>query len=194
MAAPAGGAGEDDAANWRRTQATRKRRGLAFLQDKFAGFHLLTTLGIASILAPLTNRCFQFINCDKKGISMEPSARATKRLRRRMRTKGLENASSTEVFDEADSLYFGQVRLESKRCADRLWQEVQGDLQALTCADGCWPPSEPVHAKFASLTENILRNVAAVKWRVLSKFDFPPWSLSQLSAPHCGADAVLWHL
>lgn len=194
VAGAGGNAAEDDAASWRRTQARRKQRGLAFLQDKFASFHLLTTLGIASILAPLTNLCFQFNNSDKQGISLQPGLRATKRLRRHMHGKGPEAASFNEVFDRADTLHFDQVRLQGKRCVQRLWQEVEGGLQSLICADGCWPASEPAHAKFSSLTENILRNVAGLKWRVLTKFDFPPWSLAPLSAPDCKAEAAPWRL
>lgn len=84
------------------------------------------------------------------------------------------------------------VRLQAEKYTERLWLEVRGPLQAFTCADCLWPSTEPAYAKFAFTTEGILRNVAGVKWRVLGKFDFPPWSFAPLSAPGIGAEAVSW--
>ena len=93
-----------------------------------------------------------------------------------------------------EGVYLDQIWVQGRRCIERLWKEVQEGLQILVCADGCWPADEAAHAKFAALTENILRNVAGLKWRILTRFEFPPWSLARLSAPHCGADQVPWQL
>ena len=148
-------------------------------------FHLLSSLALASIVSPLTNISFRFCNSDRADINTVPTRREEVRVRRRIKQKG------PEAF-EGGKLHFDMVRLQAEKCTERLWLEVRGPLQAFTCADTVWPSTEPVHAKFAFITEDILRNVAGVKWRVLGKFDFPPWSFAPLSAPGIGAEAVSW--
>ena len=176
-------ANEDD--NWRRTQSRRKQRGLAFVKDPLSTFHLLSSLALASIVSPLTNISFRFCNSDRADINTAPTRREEVRVRRRIKQKG------PEAF-EGGKLHFDMVRLQAEKCTERLWLEVRGPLQAFTCTDTVWPSTEPVHAKFACTTEDILRNVAGVKWRVLGKFDFPPWSFAPLSAPGIGAETVSW--
>lgn len=189
---PGGAVGEDDAANWRRTQSRRKQRGLSFLQNKHSGFQLLATLAMATTLSPLTYLCFRLVNSDKQGIDLQPSRRATGRVRRRMRAKGSEAESFQAIFDGAHNLHFDQVRVQAKRCAERLWLELQGSLQSFICADCFWPAAEPAHAKLASLAENVLCTLAGLKWRILQKFDFPPWSLAPLSVPGHSRETVPW--
>ena len=185
IGAGAAGGGEDDAANWRRQQSRRKAKGLAFLQDKLSTFHLLTTLALATLLSSVTNLCFRFVNSDKKGISRRQEERARKRCRR-MTAKGSE--TYVEVAD--DDLQFDRVRTQTARCAHLLWCELHGPLHYFVCADCFWPAGESLHSKWDFLTENILRNVAALKWRILAKFEFPPWSLAHLTLPGCSDEEV----
>eukprot|EP00435_Cladocopium_sp_Y103_P049699 s1427_g15.t1 len=187
IGAGAAGVGEDDAANWRRMQSRRKARGLAFLQDKLSAFHLLTTLALATLLSSVTNLCFRFVNSDKKGISRRQEERARKRCRR-MTAKG----SETYVEAADDDLQFDRVRTQTVRCAQLLWREVHGPLHYMVCADCYWPAGESLHSKWDFLAENILRNVAALKWRILTKFDSPPWSLAHLTLPGCSHEEARW--
>ena len=103
-------------------------------------------------------------------------------------------AKGPEVFSEEveKGLHFEHVRLEAKKCIQRLWSEIQGPMQYLTCADCFWPATEPAATKFELLTENVLRNVAGVKWRILDKFEFPPWSLAHVALPGCPDETVPW--
>lgn len=183
----AGAGGEDDNANWHRMQSRRKARGLSFLRDKYSAFHLLATLALATLLSRITNLCFRFANSDRKGIPRKEEERAKKR-RRRMNAKG------REAFVEAeDNLHFDRVKCQAEKSAKLLWQELQGPLHYLVCADCFWPASEPVQLKWEFLTENILRNVAALRWRILVKFEFPPWSLAHVALPGCSDEEVPWH-
>ena len=172
---------EDD---WKRTQARRKQRGLSFLRDKLSASALLVSLAIANLLAPLSCLLFKFCDSDRQGIPRTRAVRAAKRLRRR--SKGAEQFS---IDEDDETLVFDKVRMVALRCTKRLWQEVEGTgRQALACADAFWHGSLP--EKFANFTENLLRNIAAIRWRVLTRFDSPPWSLSPLSVPGCSAETV----
>ena len=51
---------------------------------------------------------------------------------------------------------------------------------------------QPVSNRMFWLTENVLRNIAALKWRV-KKFDFTPWSLCDLDLPVISDEAVPGH-
>eukprot|EP00438_Fugacium_kawagutii_P035758 Skav202571 [mRNA] locus=scaffold104:1450:20248:- [translate_table: standard] len=184
-AAAGAGGGEDDAANWRRMQSRRKARGLAFLQDKFSAFHLLATLALATLLSRVTNLCFRFVNSDKTGIPRREEERARKR-RRRMNAKGVEALAETDD----DELQFDRVRRQAEKGVQLLWRELQGPLHYLVCADCFWPAGEPAQLKWEFLTENILRNVAALQWRILVKFEYPPWSLAHLNLPGCSDEEV----
>ena len=186
MPGAAGADGEDDAAQWRRTQSRRKARGKRFLEDPFSSFHLLTSLALSAILAPVTNLCFKFVNSDKKGIALQPEVRAQKRLKRQMKAKG------PAIFAEESSqeLHFYNVKLKAEKCAGRLWAEME-ELHLLTCASIFWPEGND-SLKFNFLADNLLECLAGVRWRILDKFQLPPWSLAGVAIPGCSDESVPW--
>lgn len=182
----AGAAGDDDAAQWRRTQSRRRARGRRFLEDPFSSFHLLASLALSAILAPLTNVCFTFSNSDKHGIALQVAARAQARLKRQMKAKG------PAVFTEESSkeLHFYNVKLQAEKCISRLWAEME-ELHLLTCAYHFCPQGDD-SVKFNYLADNLLGCLAAVRWRILDKFQLPPFSLAHVALPSCSDEDVPW--
>ena len=179
---------DDDAAAYRRTQSRRKARGIAFLEDSSSTFNLLVTLTLASILAPITNKAFQLSERDRRNINQSGQSTRTKaRVKRRMQTKGPE-----VLLEDSDSaLYFRNIKLRALQACQRLWADLlSGTPATFACAAAFWPSTELARNKWILLCENILRNIAAVKWRVLTRFSFPPWSLCDLEDPHCSDETV----
>ena len=179
---------DDDAAAFRRTQSRRKARGIAFLEDSISTFNLLVTLTLASILAPITNKAFQLSERDRRNINQSGQSTRTKAsVKRRMWTKGPE----VLLEDSESALYFRNIKLRALQACQRLWGDIlSGTPTIFACAASFWPSTQLARSKWMLLCENILRNIAAVKWRLLTKFSFPPWSLCDLEDPECSAETV----
>lgn len=188
MHLPGAAGGEDDAAQWRRTQSRRKARAKRFLEDPFSSFHLLTSLTLSAILAPVTNLCFKLVNSDKKGINSQLEVRAQKRLKRQMKAKG------PAVFAEESSreVHFYNVKLQAEKCVRRLWAEME-ELNLLTLAHHFCPEGDN-SVKFNFLADNLLGCLAGVRWRILDKFQLPPWSLAHVAVPGCSDEDVPWQI
>lgn len=179
--------GEDDAAAFRRLQSRRKARGVEYLTNPSSPFCLMTSLTVAMVLSPVTNKAFQLCESDRKGISQQESVRGKNRLKRRLRTKGPEIL----VEEDAKHFFFRNIKVQALQACERLWSEIlSGTPTTFACAAAFWPPGEVVRGKWVSLSENILRNIAALKWRLLAKFSSPPWSLCDVEDPDCSDDVV----
>eukprot|EP00435_Cladocopium_sp_Y103_P067923 s157_g30.t1 len=174
-----GAAGEDDADAFRKMQSRRKARGVEYLSNPLSPFHLMTSLTLAMVLAPVTNKIFQLSESDRKGISRQEPVR----LKRRLRAKGPES------FAAEQPPKFENIKALAVQATERLWSEILKEPKIFTVAGVFFPDGEPIQNKWISLLENILRNIAALKWRLLSRFACPPWSLCSLEAPDC-ADQV----
>lgn len=147
----------------------------------------MTSLTLAMVLSPIANKAFELCDSDRKTIKKGQAARAPTRMKRRLRTKG------PEVFvDETDSkFHFRNIKLRALQACQRLWTDIaSGTPGVFACAAAFWPSAQPVRSKWVLLLENILRNIAAVKWRVLTRFSYPPWSLCDLEDPACTDETV----
>ena len=175
-ALPGGGqAGEDDARAYRQLVSRRKSRGLQFLKDKLSSFHLLLTVALAMVISAINSLCFQCVNADLKGISLAQPVRKVKRQRKRMQTKG------AEAFMDDDDMAprFISIFYRGVQCTANLWKEIRTPNIFATVGI-FWPSSEPEGRRCFLVLENILQVMVALKWRILQKFCFPPWSLAEL--------------
>ena len=179
--------GEED--SWQKLQSRRRASGQKFLGDKLSNFHLLTSLALCQGTSRVSHLLFKFCNNDKADIETVASARQQKRLRRRQ--KGPDHWSAV---DHSDEVHFQQVKDQAQKCLQHLWAEILGPLRLLVCADAMFPTEQGFssHSKLDYLVESVLRTCAGLRWRLLDKFQLPPWSLAEVALPTCSPGAVPW--
>lgn len=173
--------GEDDAAAFRRLQSRRKAKALDFLKDKFSTFNLLLTVSLAHGTARITNYCFELVNADKADLVKKQGERAAARMRIRIRSKGPE--AFQDLQDPQSRLHFHGVTVRCQSFVNTSWTQLLSEAhQSTTAAVPCayWPRDEPVTLRHKMVAEDVLRNIAAIKWRMVDRFATPPWSFSKL--------------
>ena len=181
--------GEDDAAAFRRLQSRRKAKALEFLKDKFSTFNLLLTVSLANGTARITNFCFELVNADKAELVQRQGERSAARMRTRVRSKGPD--AFRDFGEHQSRLHMHGVQARCQSFVNASWTQLQSDSRESTTAaipSAFWPRDEPVTLRHKMVTEDVLRNIAAIKWRMLDKFAAPPWSFSHLVLPNVDAE------
>ena len=172
------GAAEDEAAAFRRLQSRRKAKALEFLRDKFATFNLLLTCSLAQSMSRITAYCFELVNADKEDLTGRVPDRQEERKRRRMRRKGPE----AFLEEEHRRKHLQGVKLRVQQFLSKAWDDLlsEGMVNSTVIPGAFWPRDEPPSSRFKTMAEHMLRNVAAVKWRLMVRFSTPPWSFAHL--------------
>lgn len=107
-----------------------------------------------------------------------PSQKAGKKARTRYRFKA---ANNEEVDAEPrQPVKFADVAAAARSAVTRLWSCLMGEDSTFEVAKAFWPSEESQSDMCKELTENILRNVAALKWRLLARLAQPPLSCVEL--------------
>ena len=162
----------EDAEFFRELNRTRKAKSSEFLQKPRARFDLLTTLGLVNVLKPITALLFETANADKVQIHV-PSEKS--HVGRRIRSKSSPQAA------EAAQPRFEDVAAVAARAVSRLWSCLEGTAESIfEVAIAFWPASLSASSMYKILTDQILENMAAVKWRILGRVSQLPISASVL--------------
>ena len=158
-----------------------RAKALEFLKDKFSTFNLLLTVSLAHGTARITNYCFELVNADKADLVKKQGERAAARMRIRIRSKGPE--AFQDLQDPQSRLHFHGVTVRCQSFVNTSWTQLLSEAhQSTTAAVPCayWPRDEPVTLRHKMVAEDVLRNIAAIKWRMVDRFATPPWSFSKL--------------
>ena len=130
---------------------------------------------------------FKLINSEREklGFPRDGAERARHAKRRRLSMKGLEPASQPRAADVQSQKFSLQDILTASRGVVRdLWKLLDCDesRSLWSVAAYFWPADQPQDEMLAALTGHSLKTLAALKFRITMKFDFPPYSLLGMSA------------
>ena len=173
----------DSAEFFRLLNNTRKSRADKFLNHPLTRYNLLSALTVSAILSPVTRLLFKL----HEGKDIEDKIRNedhrdNKRRRMRQWFKGPEKAF-VEGLDLPQYDFIDILR-SCKRAINDLW-----DGSKFHTAIQFWPPTEAKPKMFESLCEQRLLNISQLKWRMIAKFELPPFSASWLDQ-HESLDTV----
>ena len=166
--------------------AVRKKRSKQFLENPLCIFTMLNTLVFHHYLSRVTAAAFELHNSDKEGIPLKPSKLQEAKQRKRLLFKGAqvleepqdsaeEHASLLKMYGRAHEV----VKL--------LWT-VLSSLDAIERTAFCvpmayWPENMSKADMFQRLSLDILKGIAALKFRILEKSVMPPYSLLEIARP-----------
>lgn len=169
-----------------RAMAVRKKRSKQFLENPLCIFTMLNTLVFHHYLSRVTAAAFELHNSDKEGIPLKPSKLQEAKQRKRLLFKGAqvleepqdsaeEHASLLKMYGRAHEV----VKL--------LWT-VLSSLDAIERTAFCvpmayWPENTSKADMFQRLSLDILKGIAALKFRILEKSVMPPYSLLEIARP-----------
>ena len=112
------------------------------------------------------------------GMEYDPSTKAAKKARTRYRFKAKNNEEVDA--EQRQPVKFADVAAAARSAVTHLWSCLPGEASTFEVAKAFWPSAESQSDMCKALTENILRNVAALKWRILSRLAQPPLSCAEL--------------
>lgn len=167
-----GQAGDNEADAFRQLQSRRKKKATEFFADRLTTFHLLLTLSVAMASAPVTHYLFRLGTMEKDGIERKMSKRAEESMKCRIRHKGAIGEPQPQ------KPAFHKLLPVVMKAIDRMWQELLGPSKMFSCAKGFWPGALPQSPMHKEVSDNILRTIAALKWRLVEKLNVPPYSLA----------------
>lgn len=174
-------AGFEDMEFFRRLNNTRKSRADKFLKDKKTRFFLLMTITLAAVIAPITRLVFSMHEKDKPDLdkSVSKSSKPEKRRRVRMHYKG-----SQAMWEESEppNYRFVDICKKAAEAVVRLWQGVKQPEQSIfSVAMAFWPEGVSKYELHQEVMEDILRNIAAIKWRLQCRWEQPPYCAANLA-------------
>ena len=107
-----------------------------------------------------------------------PAKKAAKKAAKRLRFKTSMNEQAEE--DAQRGQLFSEVPAAARSSVAQLWSCLLGVAKTFDVAQAFWPPSLSFSSMCKDLTDNILRNIAALKWRILSRLAQAPFSYVDL--------------
>ena len=164
-----------EAEYFRRLNNSRKTKAEAFLKNDKSKFKMLSTLTLASVLAPITRICFLTSNSDNDRVH-QSSAKAVEKVKRRLFFK-----TADPPVAEPKQHSFSELPQAISKCVDRLWAALLSPTYGVFhVASVFWPRESPTLEMFRVLTDEILGQIAALKWRLKVKFRLAPLSSCSL--------------
>ena len=169
--------GMDDSEHYRQLNNSRKTRAEKFLRRPRTRFQLLTTLSIAHIIAPIVRLLFA-LHDSQSGVQDKSASAPRSNHDKRCRIRLLYKMNFAE--QEAGVAYtFAEIKVAANKAVARLWLSLKNATASVFAAPiQFWPSSEAKSAMWEQLADEILRNIAALKWRVQYRFLQPPFDAS----------------
>ena len=169
------------------TMRTRKSRSDAFLRDPKATFSLLSLLTLHLLIQTITQVAFKLVHSDRErlGFSRDGYEKAQHAKRRRCSMKGLQPQAAPVAADvQTPSVSLQQLLTATRAVIRNLWKLLDGDeaRSVWSVAASYWPADQSRDELLEALTSDSLKTIAALKFRITMKFDFPPYSLLGMSA------------
>ena len=159
--------------------AIRKSRSDSFLKDETAAFSLLCVLSLQLLLQRITRAAFQLMHADREQLGFSRLGADLERAKRRRRCSK-QAAGEHTAESVAGRVYTLKDVLTSTRSVMKdLWALLASNVrETLWCvATSYWPPEKGSSEMFEMLTNDTLKTIAALKFRITMRFDFPPLSL-----------------
>ena len=172
----------NDAEYFRQLNNTRKAKAKRFLADKKTRFNLLMTLTLVNVLSPTTAILFETSNATTEK-EYKPSKKVQENKRRRVRFKSADHAAAAELETEDRAATFSDVPLAARAALSRLWRcllssEETDDI--FLPSKIFWPAGEGTSGMFKELTDEALRVMGSLKWRLIARLSLQPLSAVEL--------------
>lgn len=169
-----------------RAMAVRKRRSKQFLENPLCIFTLFSTLAFHHFLSRVTAAAFELHNSDKDGIPLKPSKVQQAKQRRRLLFKGAQALEEPQDSGEEQASLLKMYR-RAREVVNLLWT-ILSTLDAVERTVFCvpmayWPENMSKVDMFQRLSGDILKCIAALKFRILEKSIMPPYSLLEIARP-----------
>lgn len=169
-----------------RAMAVRKRRSKQFFENPLCVFTMLNTLVFHHYLTRVTAAAFELHNSDKEGIPLKPSKAQEAKQRKRLLFKGAQVLEEPQDSGEEHASLL-KMYGRAREVVSLLWT-VLSSLDAIERTAFCvpmayWPENMSKADMFQRLSLDILKSIAALKFRILEKSTIPPYSLLEMAMP-----------
>ncbi|CAE7247228.1 unnamed protein product [Symbiodinium sp. CCMP2592] len=179
-----------DLDGFRASMTLRKSRAKKFLEDPTSLFSLLCTLCMNFLLDVPMRVCFKLFDADKEGLDI-PNRQKEERPRkcRRLRCKGAQ-AFQIPQIDETKQYTLLDINSSSLRVVDYVWKALEAPLEltVLQVPAVFWPQTRGTDDMFQYMTRQLLKALAALKWRVGYKFQNAPYRLLDMVREDCSKE------
>lgn len=172
------GAPDDE---FHRAQTLRKSRAKKFLSDEMAMYSLLVALTFHHYLSCITKVGFRLMDADRRDISKEqlPQRQRQKREKRRLRFKGAQ-AFHIEDPPCEETSKFADIFSSAQKVVSLFWKALTAP-EALTKSHfaipaAFYPASRSRDDMRKQVSEDILKSIAQLKWRLLIQQLRTPYS------------------
>ena len=134
--------------------------------------------------------CFQLFDADARGLGI-PNAKEEEKAnkRRRLPFKGANDLLLPPV-DKSKPATLPDLLQRSMKVVDYIWRALECPLEATVfeVAAAYWPAEEGKDRMFKSMSADMLKAVAGIKWRICYKFHNPPYCLLDMLSESCTPD------
>ena len=176
---PAGNVAGEQVADldaYRQTMALRKNRADQFLQDEESTFSLLSMLTLNLLLQRVTRVAFKLTNADKDGLGFPRKAEKRRRISRKGPAGHASDADAAVGGHENGPRTAADLLIAARSVIRDLWKLLDTDVhESVWCvAVAYWPASQPVSSMLMTLAADMLKTLAALKFRITMRFEVPP--------------------
>eukprot|EP00438_Fugacium_kawagutii_P033553 Skav211087 [mRNA] locus=scaffold2002:161067:162758:+ [translate_table: standard] len=180
--------GQEDA--WRKTLSIRKHRSKSFLTHQFAAFSILLVLAFHYYLGKLGTIGFGLHDADRQDIADKTSTqKQDQKRKRRLRYKGaqlFEFLHDGEGDQGYSFLHFFGATLDAINIFWKLLTEPQTYARSLfAIVEMFWPQGHLRCDLHTRISGDVLKTVAALKWRIILRAKRAPYNLLQLGEDTC---------
>ena len=175
---PAGGNAEVDP--YHQQLNVRKNRAQKFLQEESSCFLLLAALTMFHLLSEVTHILFKLANLDRESMGIEQAGADRARAKRRRLSKG-PPIHAGDVENRQYSLT--DILSGASRLVRQIWGLLQRSItRTIFCvAAAYFPATRPESDMFGVLVSDLLQVLASLKFRILNRFEIPPFSMLDLN-------------
>lgn len=166
----------------------RKSKSKQFLQAPDSAFILVTTLVLHHYLCRVSVVAFKQHDADRSDLPQKPSETQQKAANRRLRFKGAQALSAPH--EDPNRKYTMIDIFDSGLQAVWMFWNVINNPHSLhrsmfALCEMFWPANLPKSDMLWRLTEDVLKTIAGLKWRFVTKGKAPPYNLLALADPDC---------
>lgn len=165
---------------FRRLNNTRKSKADKFLGNPTTRYELMSTASLALAIAPMTRLCISMRDRPDGDKNRGPDSKDEKRRRVRLHFKGpMAFAEDARPVRHT----WVDVIIAANNAVARLWSALKGvpSSSLFAAATEFWPPDRPKTEMYEDLSENALRTIAAIKWRLKCKWTVPSFNAAELA-------------
>lgn len=171
--------------------AVRKQRSKQFVENQLAPFYIFMALCFHFVLTHVAATAFALMNADRDDLIKKQLAhRQEKFLRKRLRFKGAQALLEAEQPKIPGST-LTEVFASTTEVIDLLWT-VLTSPGALTdsifsVVVAFYPPGHTRPEMLKRMTEDIMKTLSGLKWRILYQKHVPPYKYLHCQAPDFNA-------